>query len=51
MEISMMLSVCILENLMQSNFRQFLYDGLHEVFSSLQLKNQLCHKMPPKGTN
>ena len=42
-----MLSACISE--MQSKSREFLNDGLHEVSSSLQIKNQLSHEMWPKN--
>ena len=42
-----MLSACISD--VQSKSRQFLNDGLHEVSSSLQIKNQLRDEMSPKN--
>ena len=48
MKIWLMLSTCIFK--IQSKFRKFLYDGLYDASSSLQLRNQLCPKMALKKT-
>ena len=46
MEIRLMPSAFISE--MQSKSMQFRNDSIHEVLSSLQIKNRIFHKMSPK---